>query len=261
MCIYKFSESSSLKPLYYYVVFLSTYFSKNVDFFSLMFYNVYEVNKMYKKNNIHKNIRNRRLELGWSQSKLAELMGYTDRSSISKLEGGNVDISLTKIIEMSKILNISPLELMGIENNEVKEYEENKNNIKIPYVNTYVSAGIPSSVDACYEYKLYDIPDFFLGKYKSNKDLMILRVNGESMNKIIPDGSYIIISKDLSKLKNGDIVVFNSEYDYSLKYYYDIGDEVLFKPYSYDDSFHEMRYSKNDSIKIEGIVVSYISVL
>lgn len=61
----------------------------------------------------YKNIKARRLELKMSQDRLAELTGYKDRSSIAKIEKGEVDLAESKIREFAKALKITPQELMG----------------------------------------------------------------------------------------------------------------------------------------------------
>lgn len=48
-----------------------------------------------------------------SQDRLAELTGYKDRSSIAKIEKGEVDLAESKIREFAKALKITPQELMG----------------------------------------------------------------------------------------------------------------------------------------------------
>lgn len=62
---------------------------------------------------LYKNIKERRLTLKMSQDMLAELTGYKDRSSIAKIEKGEVDISESKIREFAKALRTTPQELMG----------------------------------------------------------------------------------------------------------------------------------------------------
>ena len=62
---------------------------------------------------LYKNIKARRLELKMSQDRLAELTGYKDRSSIAKIEKGEVDLAESKIREFAKVLKITPQELMG----------------------------------------------------------------------------------------------------------------------------------------------------
>ena len=48
-----------------------------------------------------------------SQDTLAKLTGYKDRSSIAKIEKGEVDLAESKIREFVKALKVSPRELMG----------------------------------------------------------------------------------------------------------------------------------------------------
>lgn len=62
---------------------------------------------------LYKNIKIRREELGLSQEELAKMTGYTDRSSIAKIEKGNVDLPLSKIKLFAKALNTTPSTLMG----------------------------------------------------------------------------------------------------------------------------------------------------
>ena len=62
---------------------------------------------------LYKNIKSRRTELKISQDTLAELTGYKDRSSMAKIEKGEVDLAESKIREFAKALKVSPQELMG----------------------------------------------------------------------------------------------------------------------------------------------------
>lgn len=62
---------------------------------------------------LYKNIKKYRLEQGLSQEALAKKAGYTDRSSIAKIENGLVDLSLTKIKAFADALCVDPGELMG----------------------------------------------------------------------------------------------------------------------------------------------------
>ena len=62
---------------------------------------------------LYENIKNRRLELGLTQTQLAHKMGYADKSMIAKIEKGSVDLQQSKIIAFAKVLRIDPGELMG----------------------------------------------------------------------------------------------------------------------------------------------------
>lgn len=62
---------------------------------------------------LYTNIRERRKELKMTQTQLAELVGYTDKTMISKIESGSVDLGQTKIMAIAKALRTTPKELMG----------------------------------------------------------------------------------------------------------------------------------------------------
>ena len=68
---------------------------------------------------VYKNIRKRRLELGMTQSELARLAGYENRSSIARIERGDHDLPQSKIIDIAKALKTTPSYLMGWEDEEV----------------------------------------------------------------------------------------------------------------------------------------------
>lgn len=62
----------------------------------------------------YENIRLFRIRCGMSQDELARRTGYTDRSSIAKIEAGKVDLSESKIALFAEALNVSPAALMGL---------------------------------------------------------------------------------------------------------------------------------------------------
>lgn len=64
--------------------------------------------------NTYEKIKTLRKQKGFSQSELARLTGYSDRSSIAKIESGNVDLSESKILLFAKALDVSPSYLMGL---------------------------------------------------------------------------------------------------------------------------------------------------
>lgn len=72
---------------------------------------------------LYENIKQYRKEAGMTQEELARRAGYTDRSSIAKIEKGVVDLSQTKIKQFADIFGKTPGDLMGWEP-ETAEPEE-----------------------------------------------------------------------------------------------------------------------------------------
>ena len=60
-------------------------------------------------------IREARLKKGYTQTELAELLGYKSRSSINKIEVEGRDIPRSSVIKFAKALDVTPAYLMGWE--------------------------------------------------------------------------------------------------------------------------------------------------
>lgn len=65
------------------------------------------------KMTLYERIRQLRINAGMSQDDLARALGYKDRSMITKIEAGKVDISQKKILAFALALNTTPSYLMG----------------------------------------------------------------------------------------------------------------------------------------------------
>ena len=64
---------------------------------------------------IYERIRAQRERLGLSQAELAVAVGYTDRSTIAKIEKGKIDIAQSRIKAFADALHTTPAYLMGWE--------------------------------------------------------------------------------------------------------------------------------------------------
>lgn len=101
-----------------------------------------------------------------------------------------------------------------------------------------------------------DIVDRIIPPYKTNNidELFGLVVNGESMNKIVPNGHYAVLKKQ-PDVENGEIaaVIVNGHYA-TLKKVYKFTDLMVLEPCSHDDSFKDQQFSRDncEDIKIIG---------
>ena len=64
---------------------------------------------------LYENIKRCRVEAKLTQEELARLAGYTDRSSIAKIEKGVVDLPQSKVKQFAEIFGTTPGHLMGID--------------------------------------------------------------------------------------------------------------------------------------------------
>lgn len=93
-------------------------FSEKVEIHSILCYNTVEsyCKKGWKPYmTTGQIIKMLREERGMTQETLAELMGYSHKSSINKIEMGKADLPQSKLIEFARILGVTPCELLGYE--------------------------------------------------------------------------------------------------------------------------------------------------
>lgn len=113
-----------------------------------------------------------------------------------------------------------------------------------------ISAGLPNWAEECIEGRLPIDPN--LMGILDPEECYFLRVNGESMNKIIRNGAYALIRKT-DWVENGEIaVVLVNGFDATLKKFSKQGDFVVLEPMSTDSSFKVQIYDKNTSIQVIG---------
>lgn len=62
---------------------------------------------------LHENIRICRKAAKMTQEELARRTGYTDRSSIARIEKGEIDLPQSKIMQFAEALGTTPGHLMG----------------------------------------------------------------------------------------------------------------------------------------------------
>lgn len=69
---------------------------------------------------IGERVKARRQELGLTQRDLAKRMGYTDHTTITRVEAGKVDLPMSRISQFADALRVSPSYLMGWEDEDKK---------------------------------------------------------------------------------------------------------------------------------------------
>lgn len=175
----------------------------------------------------------------------------TSRSNIANYENDKNMPSIDVLDKLAKTFNCSIDYLLG--KSDIKNPEEMSNiSDKIYMCPVYgqIPAGEPNWAEECIEGRLPLDPN--LMNIVDPEECYFLRVNGESMNKIIKNGAYALIRK-ADWVENGDIaVVLVNGYDATLKKFTRNNDVVVLEPMSNDPSFQTQIYTKDTPIKIIG---------
>ncbi|WP_462133212.1 XRE family transcriptional regulator [Peptostreptococcus stomatis] len=212
------------------------------------------------------NIKDIRKKLGYTMKELSLIVGVSE-ATISRWESGDIaNMKQNNIVSLANALNISPLQVLDFDDTSTKKhYIHDTDLYEYKFFPISISAGSLENIDAIQEYELVSISDKILGKYAKNKNIILLKINGESMNKIIPNGSYIVVDTSrntIHDIKDRDVVVFSENGSYSVKRYInDVSNQrILFKPDSTDDTFTpiEVKYENSEDLRLIGRVVKYI---
>ena len=207
---------------------------------------------------VGKRIKERRKQLGFSADKLGEMIGK-NRATIYRYESDEIEnMPYEVVIPISKALNISPSYLMGWEEEAALKQPSTTYSF---FPNVDVAAGNPFTIDGVEKATNIEIPDALLGKWAGCKNIIFMKVNGDSMNNVLPNGTLIAVKKiELHDIKNNDIVVFSNDQEYSVKRMFTHDNKVIFKPDSsnpiFSDYVVDIQEAKN--LQIHGKVVSYI---
>lgn len=199
---------------------------------------------------LYENIRRRRKSLKLSQDELAKLTGYTDRTSISKIESGKVDLPQSKIRLFAQALQTTEGELMGTTSSTIPPnatpYAPTQ---RIPILGR-ISAGLPLYADE-------QIEGYTYTDLNHGGEYFALRVQGDSMDALgIKDG-YLVIVRRQDYVDNGTVcVVMVGDNEATMKRFYQDGDTVTLMPQSTNPKHMPQIYNlKNTPIHIIGKVI------
>ena len=185
-----------------------------------------------------------------TQEELAKKID-TSRSNIANYENNKNMPSVEILDKLSKLFNCSTDYLLG--KSAVRNPEKVSNiSDKIYMCPVYgqIPAGEPNWAEECIEGRLPLDPN--LMNIVDPEECYFLRVNGESMNKVIKNGAYALIRKT-DWVDDGEIaVVLVNGYDATLKKFSKQGDFVVLEPMSNDPTFQTQIYTKDTPIKIIG---------
>nr|DAT38210.1 MAG TPA: Repressor protein CI [Caudoviricetes sp.] len=152
------------------------------------------------------NLKKRREELNLSQESVAESVGVT-KATVSKWEKGDIaNMKRDKIALLAKVLKVSPLSILGLE--DVSDSDR----VMIPILGT-IMCGEPILAEENIEGYREEIADFL-----PSGELFFLKTKGDSMVPTVPEKSYVLLRKQ-EDVEDGEIaaVIVNGDNEATLK--------------------------------------------
>lgn len=97
-------------------------------------------------------IKEKRMELNMSQTELAKKAGYSDKTSISKIESSGDEISLKKVNRIADALNVSTAYLMGWERTYIETGDNKNRDDVMQRLSAYISHFSTEDIDKLMDY-------------------------------------------------------------------------------------------------------------
>lgn len=207
------------------------------------------------------NLRRIRESKGISKSELARRIDVSD-VQIGYWESGKNEPRMGKVQQLADALGVSMDELVfGVEkksNTILKDAAPvKKASVTVPLYGS-IAAGMPLEAIPVEEY--IEIPEEIGSLYPN---AFLLTVNGDSMNKIVPNGAYALISPyNGDDICNGDVVAIQvNGYEATLKRFFKLHNTVVLEPDSYNPDYIAKNYTgeEAESLRIVGKMVWFMS--
>lgn len=193
----------------------------------------------------NKRIKELRLQLGLNKVEMAKKLGVSE-GTVRSWENNVNEPRMGMIEKISNIFDVSKNWLIGF-GEEISADDE----VDLNYFGT-VSAG--NFEDVSIEDGTLKVPRSIF-KAISSEDCFGLQVNGDSMNKILSNGSYIVIHDyrdgNYPQLKNSDILLIRNGGSHTIKRVRLTDTKIHFEPDSYIDEFKTDTYDLDFSEDIE----------
>lgn len=162
------------------------------------------------------------------------------------------NIDYIDLLEKAGYIDLAEKEKIDKKISDIDDFikKESKNLYFMCPVYSQISAGQPNWAEECIEGRLPIDPELI--GITNPEEHYFLRVNGESMNKIIKNGAFALIHKQ-DTVENGEIAVVLVNGDSAtLKRFSKEGDIIVLTPESTDESIKQQIYTKDTPVKVIG---------
>lgn len=194
---------------------------------------------------------------GWSQQQLAERLDTTQQQ-IARYETGQRDPKADVILKISSILNVTVSYLLGVDSDSGYIEAIPARSYSLPIVGRIAAGAAREAIEQAGETRQTTEET-----YVAHPNGFWLVVSGNSMNKLFPEGTLVLVDPD-EEVRNGDVAaLFVNGDDATIKRVYFDGRSVTLVPESYDPEYRTRTIGRSDpdapAVRMVGKVVAFTS--
>lgn len=193
-----------------------------------------------------------RIAKGWTQSDLAKKIGTTQQQ-IARYESSENDVKASVLVNISNALGVTISYLLGMENASIP----NNHTIDVPLYGR-IAAGSPIEM-----MEMEDMQPVPVSVHQRHPNAFLLRVEGKSMNKVLPNGCLALVDPCNTVDRDGKAyAVCVNGYDATIKRVRKLNNGFVLEPDSTDPTYQPKVFNFNEpdtmAITIIGRVVFYV---
>lgn len=199
---------------------------------------------------LQKNIKAFRLKQGLTQAELAAKLGV-DRSSVTQWETGVTTPRMKVITKLSTLFNTTPSVLIS-DSSTLTKLPISGSTATLPLRTLgKVHAGVMDDDDACDDEEI-QVPERVVLAYP---DAFLLRVEGNCMDRVIPEGSHVIVAPHKEPTNGSIVVIHDDAYEAIMRRYYKGSSALMLSPDSYEEEYQDIIVQDGQEITLIGVVV------
>lgn len=199
---------------------------------------------------LQKNIKAFRLKQGLTQAELAAKLGV-DRSSVTQWETGVTTPRMKVITKLSTLFNTTPSVLIS-DSSTLTKLPISGSTATLPLRTLgKVHAGVMDDDTICDDEEI-QVPERVVLAYP---DAFLLRVEGNCMDKVIPEGSHVVVVPHKAPTNGSIVVIRDDTYEAIMRRYYKGSSALMLSPDSYEEEYQDIIVHDGQEITLIGVVV------
>lgn len=204
----------------------------------------------------HNDLLHLRKEAGLTQAEVAERIGRSVQA-YQNYEYGRRDVKGETLSKLAVALSTSTDAILGIENAPWKKKVEPATKT-VPVVGRIAAGDAREAIEDATD--RWYVPDPVIDEHPN---AFYLVASGDSMDRLIPDGAFVLIDPD-AEVHSGDVAaVLVNGFDATLKRVFFAGDTIVLHPESHNPEHHDRTIDKTDPdsplFRVIGPMIAYAS--
>ena len=200
---------------------------------------------------IARNIRAVRTRNNLTQEEFGEIVGVSSMA-VSQWETGRAVPRMGAVQKISDYFHISKGALIEENSPAPTRLPVRGSTATLPLRTLgKVHAGVMDDDNICDDEEI-QVPETVVQMHPS---AFVLRVEGDCMNKIIPEGCHVAVDASATPQNGSIVVVENEQYEHIMRKYYRGSSVVVLSPDSFNEAYEDIVISGDETLNLVGVVV------